>query len=193
MQVVTRLTWQGCSFVAEELRGCGGYLARHRYGCRVFCRLIEFHAAQEGTVKLVEEALQEAEDIMYHNFGQHVAQAILEHGIDEHRDFLAALVHRNPVALAKDQQGSYLVEKVVLCSSKFQESVLSKLSSSLVDLALSRYGCYVARAVVEHPLANRSLEMSKLLKIVSELNKTKHGQYLLADLGLGHGFKKSLK
>lgn len=60
------------------------------------------------------------------------------------------------------------------------------------DIALSRYGCYVARAVVEHPKTNRPLEISKLIAIRSELNKTKHGQYLLADLGLSqkHGFKK---
>eukprot|EP00913_Durusdinium_trenchii_P022711 g21330.t1 len=63
-KLVTQLTWsKGASFVAWELRGDAADLARHRFGCRIFCRLIEFHAAKEGTEDLVEEVLQEAEDL----------------------------------------------------------------------------------------------------------------------------------
>ena len=36
-----------------------------------------------------------------------------------------------------------------------QEWLLSELSSNLTTLAPSRYGCYVARAVVEHPKTQR--------------------------------------
>ena len=105
---------------------------------------------------------------------------------------VAKTIDRNPLGYARNQNASYLVERVLSSGSKYQESLLSELSSSLVDLALSRYGCYVARAVVDHPKTNRPLELSKLTAIRHELNKTKHGQYLLADLGLGqkYGSKK---
>lgn len=185
-KLVTQLTWsKGASFVAWELRGDAADLARHRFGCRIFCRLIEFHAAKEGTEDLVEEVLQEAEDLCCHPFGHHVAQAILEHGSQKHRDAVAATIDRNPLGFAKNQNASYLVERVLTsCSDYYQESLLFELSSSLVDLALSRYGCYVARAVVEHPKTDRKLEMAKLTAVRQELNKTKHGQYLMADVGL---------
>jgi len=185
-KIVTQLTWRpGASFVASELRHSAADLARHRFGCRIFCRLIEFHAAQETTQELVEEVLQEAEDLCCHPFGHHVAQAILEHGSQKHRDAVAATIDGNPLAFAKNQNASYLVERVLTsCSDCYQESLLLELSSSLVDLALSRYGCYVARAVVEHPKTDWKLETAKLTAVRQELNKTKHGQYLMADLGL---------
>lgn len=193
-KIVTHLTWQSCGFVADELLDSASHFARHRFGCRIFCRLIEFHAEQKPTLMLVEEVLQEAEDLCCHPFGHHVAQSVLEHGIDQHRDVVAETIDRNPLGYARNQNASYLVERVLSSGSRYQESLLSELSSSLVDLALSRYGCYVARAVVDHPKTNRPLEVSKLTAIRHELNKTKHGQYLLADLGLGqkYGSKKHM-
>mmetsp|Transcript_71441 Transcript_71441/g.87644 ORF Transcript_71441/g.87644 Transcript_71441/m.87644 type:complete len:425 (+) Transcript_71441:60-1334(+) len=189
-KIVTHLTWQNSKFVAEELRHMAAHFARHRFGCRIFCRLIEFHAEQEPTLMLVEEVLQEAEDLCCHPFGHHVAQSILEHGIEQHREFVCATIDRNPLGYARNQNASYLVERVLSGSTRYQESVLSELSYCLEDLALSRYGCYVARAVVEHPKTNRPLEVSKLTAIRQELNKTKHGQYLLADLGLSQKHSK---
>eukprot|EP00438_Fugacium_kawagutii_P019178 Skav219367 [mRNA] locus=scaffold76:609536:611115:- [translate_table: standard] len=192
-KMVTHLTWHSCSFVAEELQGdSASHYARHRFGCRIFCRLIEFHSDKEPTLMLVEEVLQEAEDLCCHPFGHHVAQSVLEHGSEEHREIVSATIDRNPLGYARNQNASYLVERVLASNSRYQESLLAELSSCLEDIALSRYGCYVARAVVEHPKTNRPLEISKLTAIRSELNKTKHGQYLLADLGLSqkHGFKK---
>ena len=59
-KIVTQLTWQTCGFVAAELQDSASHLARHRFGCRIFCRLIEFHAEHEATKALVEEVLLEA-------------------------------------------------------------------------------------------------------------------------------------
>ena len=59
-KIVTQLTWpKGASFIAEELKCSASDLARHRFGCRIFCRLIEFHAPQVETQELVEEILQD--------------------------------------------------------------------------------------------------------------------------------------
>lgn len=184
-KIVTQLIWQTCGFVASELQDSASHLGRHRFGCRIFCRLIEFHAEQEATQALVEEVLLEAEDLCCHPFGHHVAQSILEHGCEKHRDAVASTIEINPLGFARNQNASYLVERVLTsCSDAHQQLLLSELSSSLVDLAVSRFGCYVARAVVEHPKSNKSSEIGKLLAVQGELNKTKHGQYLLADLGL---------
>ena len=146
------------------------------------------------TVFPPQSAKEEAEDLCCHPFGHHVAQSILEHGNERHREAVAATIDRNPLGYARNQNASYLVERVLAsCSDYIQESMLFELSSSLVDLALSRYGCYVARAVVEHPKTDRKQEISKLNAVRHELNKTKHGQYLMADLGLSqkHGSRKA--
>ncbi|CAJ1394746.1 unnamed protein product [Effrenium voratum] len=184
-KVLTQLTWSACSFVATGALGHGTQMSRHRFGCRIFCRLFEFHARQEGTLLLVEEILQEAEDLSCHPFGHHVIQTILEHGCQKHRDAVAEVILSNPMGFAQNQNSSYLVEKALLnCSDVLQEWLLSELSSNLTTLAPSRYGCYVARAVVEHPKTQREVAMAQVIACVPELRKTKHGQFLMYDLGL---------
>jgi len=184
-KIVTQLTWNGCSFVADELEGFASKFARHRFGCRIFCRLLEFYGSQDGTLRLVDEVLQEAEDLCCHPFGHHVVQSVLEHGAERHRDAVAATICSNPVGFAKNQNASYLVEKVLsFCSPGYQRSLLEDLTENLEDLALSRYGCYVVRAVVEHPDTNRAVGLTRLKGCFGELRRTKHGQHLLADLGM---------
>jgi len=183
-KLVTQLTWSACSFVAEELRGTASKLSRHRFGCRIFCRLLEFHGKHHSVQLLVEEVLNEAEDLCCHPFGHHVAQSVLEHGTAEHRDVVAATIESNPLGFAKNQNASYLVERVLSsCSDWHQDNLLCTLFSSLADLALSRYGCYVARAVVEHPKTDRPAAMAKICGCQKELSKTKHGQHLMLGLG----------
>jgi len=41
-KVVSQLTFDAAKFVAEELVGSCGRIARHRFGCRILCRLMEF-------------------------------------------------------------------------------------------------------------------------------------------------------
>jgi len=186
-KIVTQLTWNGCSFVADELEGLASKFARHRFGCRIFCRLLEFYASQDGTQHLVDEVLQEAEDLCCHPFGHHVAQSVLEHGTDRHRDAVAKTICSNPMGFAQNQNASYLVEKVLsFCSPHYQHSLLTELTESLEELALSRYGCYVVRAVVEHPDTDRSVAVARLRSCTGELRRTKHGQHLMTDLGMNN-------
>ncbi|CAJ1366663.1 unnamed protein product [Effrenium voratum] len=46
-KIVTRLLWSSCSFVAEELLGAAVQMSHQRFGCRIFCRLLEFHARRQ--------------------------------------------------------------------------------------------------------------------------------------------------
>merc|ERR1712242_555072 len=92
------------SFVPEELRGMGLEVARHRYGCRIFCRLLEHSADHPEPAALIEEVLQDAIGLCRHSFGHYVVQSILEHGTTEQKqhivdalsdDFLRSVQDRN--------------------------------------------------------------------------------------------------
>mmetsp|Transcript_63324 Transcript_63324/g.151321 ORF Transcript_63324/g.151321 Transcript_63324/m.151321 type:complete len:380 (+) Transcript_63324:73-1212(+) len=185
-KILTQLLWNSCSFVAEEFQGSAAALSQHRFGCRAFCRLLEFHAQQEGTLLLVDEILQESVELCCHPFGHHVVQSILEHGLVEHRDRVAlAIAANDTLGLATDQNASYLVEKAVCSSSpRYQEALLKELRPFLAHLAMSRFGCYVARALVDHPMTHRASALQEIRSCQQELRKTKHGLLLLLDLGL---------
>lgn len=73
---------------------------------------------------LVEEVLQEAEDLCCHPFGHHVAQSVLEHGSDEHREIVSATIDRNPLGYARNQNASYLVERVLASNSRLDSTNL---------------------------------------------------------------------
>ncbi|CAJ1366661.1 unnamed protein product [Effrenium voratum] len=190
-KIVTRLLWSSCSFVAEELLGAAVQMSHQRFGCRIFCRLLEFHARQDTALRLVDEILQEAADLCCHPFGHHVVQSILEHGFEQHCDVVAHVIGSDVLAFAKDQNASYLVEKVLCTSSPaYQEALLAALRPFLADLAVSRFGCYVARAVVEHPRTHRATALEEIRMCLPELRKTKHGQLLMADLGFVRRFPR---
>ncbi|CAJ1449931.1 unnamed protein product [Effrenium voratum] len=173
-KIVTRLLWSSCSFVAEELLRAAVQMSHQRFGCRIFCRLLEFHARQDTALRLVDEILQEAADLCCHPFGHHVVQSILEHGFEQHCDVVAHVIGSDVLAFAKDQNASYLVEKVLCTSSlAYQEALLAALRPFLAHLAVSRFGCYVARAVVEHPRTHRATALEEIRMCLPELRKTK--------------------
>jgi len=63
VQVVSTLTWAASSFVARELVNSCARLARHRYACRIFCRLQEFCGNRRGRGWKGGEDLDGIEDL----------------------------------------------------------------------------------------------------------------------------------
>ncbi|CAK9110179.1 mRNA-binding protein puf3 (Pumilio homology domain family member 3) [Durusdinium trenchii] len=56
-KVVSHLSVAASHFVLEELRGHAARTAKHRFACRILCRLLEFCGS--ASAELVEELLQE--------------------------------------------------------------------------------------------------------------------------------------
>jgi len=154
-KVVTHLAPTVSSFVAEELLGNGARFARHRFGCRILCRLLEHCSKEEGTRQLVDEVLEpadEALDLCRHSFGHHVVQGILEHGDSRHKELIAEVLHSDLLANANHRSASYVVEAALChCEPEDQHALLEKLTIPAVvaDLAQSRYGYFVARTLLQ--------------------------------------------
>merc|ERR1719191_1039152 len=64
-KMVEGLPPSSLGFVAEELLGAGAEVARHRYGCRVLCRLVLRHGDTSiaHMDELIEELLADASDL----------------------------------------------------------------------------------------------------------------------------------
>lgn len=116
------------SFIAAELHGVSATVARHRYGCRIFCRLLEHSVEDFTTVTLVDELLAEPGDICRHTFGHHVAQSILENGRPtQKRSIVAALCH-DAYRNKWNHSASFLFEKVLTrCPAEDQEVIVTGL------------------------------------------------------------------
>ncbi|CAE7765022.1 APUM5 [Symbiodinium pilosum] len=156
-KVITQLSPATSAFIADELLGNGARFARHRFGCRIMCRLLEHCSNADGTRKLVDEVLEdlsEALDLCRHNFGHHVVQSVLEHGDSRYKELIAEVLQSDLFANASHRSASYVVESALShCLEKDQQVLLQQLSdpNMVAQLAQARYGFYVAKTVLQRP------------------------------------------
>lgn len=186
-KVVSTLTFANSRFVARELFGSCGRLARHRYACRIFCRLLEFCGSRDLTLQLIDELLLDAEDLCRHNFGHHVVQSVLEHGHERHRKIVAKVLGRDLLGFAKHRNASYLVEKAMwYCAPEDQAFLLKQLARTdvIVDLARSQFGCYVAKSLLHDDRVDAREAMSRIQASSIDLQRSRHGHRLLVEMGL---------
>jgi hypothetical protein len=175
------------SFVAEELLDIAGEVARHRYGCRIICRLLE-HAAEPSTDNLVNAILCEAKDLSSHAFGHIVMRSILEHGSFEQRARVADALRGQLEQLAKRKHASFVVEKALAsCDQDIRVTLANELlqdPSAIIRLAQHQFGHHIVTELARTP----GDCAQKLLHIVHNdiphLDVSKHGKRCLKALGM---------
>ena len=113
-----------CSFIVEEICGVGVAVARHRYGCRILCRLLEHMADSPVCAKLIAEVLTEARHLSRHEFGHHVMESVLEHGQPQQRGCLVKALILEAPSLAGHSCASYVVETALRQGSIEEQQIL---------------------------------------------------------------------
>jgi len=172
------------NFVVNELRGTSAYLARHRYGCRIFCRLVEHSVGGEDFTELMNELLVDALGLSHHQFGHYVMQSVLEHGSQEHRKQLVASLCNDMRHSAQHRWASHVVETALsYCAVEEQRSIALSLGcldkDAMVSLALSQYGSFVIKALIRVPGEPGSAAWAHLQHARVQLNVNRYGQRVL--------------
>ena len=144
-------------FIAEELNPRANEVARNVFGCRIFCRLLEQSATYDATQELIGKVLKDAEDLVQHQFGRFVAQAILEHGLDQQRHTLALALRNRGMNMAQHRNASHVIEKALIyCSAIDRRALAIELlkeanpeeDSGVATLARTQYGGFVVKALL---------------------------------------------
>lgn len=175
------------SFVPEELKGSGAQTARHRFGCRILCRLSEHAGSDPAAIELANEVLKEADDLCRHSFGHHVIQSILEHGQASQHKVIAAALCKDLERNAKNRSASYVIEKALTyCDDEDREKIVKQfLGYNLAELAQSQFGSYVVRALAKMSGEPGQLATAQLQQALGQIQASKHGQKILEDLQSG--------
>jgi hypothetical protein len=179
------------SFVAQELVGFAVEVSKHRFGCRILCRMVEHHSdlhdgmTSASTDDLIDELLLEAHQLIHHSFARHVLELILEHGSERHKKQIAKVVQNNVFRSAKDRSASYVVEKALgCCSFSDTQAIASEISkdpAQLIMLALHECGCHVVEAVLKlHPDCSQRTK-TLLLSNMDVLKTSRYGQCVLQE------------
>mmetsp|Transcript_4849 Transcript_4849/g.8422 ORF Transcript_4849/g.8422 Transcript_4849/m.8422 type:complete len:501 (-) Transcript_4849:200-1702(-) len=139
-------------FVAEELAGIAADACRHRYGCRIMCRLIEQFARSTCVMKLIEEMMKEVADLAKHSFAHHVMQAVLEHGANKYRHTIAKELAKDILANALNRNGTYVIERALLhCESKEVSMLMRLLTENdvLDNLMSNQFGIFIVKTLLQ--------------------------------------------
>ncbi|CAK9058710.1 Maternal protein pumilio [Durusdinium trenchii] len=184
-KVVSHLSVAASSFVVRELQGNGVRVAKHRFACRIFCRLLEFGTS--ATSQLVDELLETGENLCTHSFAHHVIQSILEHGEERHKHLIAKMLTSELWTHATHKNSSYLIEKGLdYFRAEDQDVLVTTLGKpeALLDLAMHKYGSFVARSLLQDSRVNVKAALRHLQDHQVDLKSTKHGHRFLADVAL---------
>ena len=126
-QIITILPTKLACFIVEELSGITATVARHQYGCRIICRLLEHTSAYE-TATLIDEILKDCSAICRHTFGHYVILSILEHGSLAQRGRIAAVLHTESLHNARHKHASRVIEQAFRpCAPRDQCALAAEL------------------------------------------------------------------
>lgn len=189
-RVVQLLPVTRSRFVAQELSGAATKTAKHRFGCRILCRLGEHHLntnQASATPSLFAELLQDAEALMNHQFARHVLESVIEFGSDVHRQALIAIVIANPYKYACSLVASHVIEKLLTFGGP---TAIDRIGTALLQdeanflrLIQHESGMHVAKTLVlaRNVTHNSAAGEAKrfILQRANELKATKFGARLL--------------
>lgn len=143
-------------FISEELVGIGGKTARHRFGCRILCRILEHNSSEATsdvhgfTQRLIDELLDIVADLCVERYGHHVVESAIEHGNVKQQHQIASVLNTELLRYSKNRYGSHVVRKaLLLCPRDDQQEMLGVLAAqdNISILAGHHFGSFVLRVL----------------------------------------------
>jgi pumilio RNA-binding family len=187
-KMVEVLPASSLGFIVEEILGAGAEFARHRYGCRVLCRLVQ-RQNEESIVhmdELIEELLSDASDLARHTFGHHVIEMVLQAGSVYQRHEIFGSLSSDLMRNAKNRNATYVVERALTsCEDEDRRVLVEELIGTpdmLVSLVENQFGCHVAKALLKISGDTFHKMLSHIEAAAPKLQKSKYGRRLMEEL-----------
>lgn len=175
-------------FVYDELQGVAAEVARHRYGCRIICRLLEHSSGEPVATRLLEELVADAHELSCHPYGYHVIRSLLEHGRPEHRHHIALslMSGRDLARLSKNRNASFVVEKALaFCDLEDRQALANAVHrkpGSVAALAKHQFGRHVIRELLKVPGPPSQKTRDDLRRAEPLIRSCKHGRRCFTEI-----------
>eukprot|EP00403_Amphidinium_massartii_P048792 CAMPEP_0178459664 /NCGR_PEP_ID=MMETSP0689_2-20121128/48257_1 /TAXON_ID=160604 /ORGANISM="Amphidinium massartii, Strain CS-259" /LENGTH=500 /DNA_ID=CAMNT_0020086169 /DNA_START=102 /DNA_END=1604 /DNA_ORIENTATION=+ len=179
-KVVEVMPIEIASFIAKELAGIAADACRHRYGCRIMCRLTEQFASAPCVAKLLDELMKDIAELTTHSFGHHVVHSILEHGPEKLRHAIAMELAADAMNTAMNRSGSSVMERALMHSAESDVEMLvaALLDGDVLNLAQSQFGIFVVKALMQMPGTSAEKVLERVEAADEEVRESKHYQRL---------------
>lgn len=180
-KVIEVMTVTQASFIVEELKGSAYDVARHVFGCRVLCRILEhLSPSDSSTIELVEEVFTDIEELCNHAYGSFVVRHLLEFGLPEHKHRVVSALRTDIVGYTKHKFGSHVVESALRHASANDQQVLAREllqdRELLMTLAASQFGRHVVRALLALPDGLKKEALDVLRPMEDQLKSSRYGK-----------------
>jgi hypothetical protein len=193
-KIIQQVPTSNLRFIAEELAGEANAAVRHRYGCRILCRLAEFDAEGEGSLALFAEILSsDVVRLCNHDYGHHVVNQIMECGPSYLRTRIvrAIAAEGDVMRCAKQRNASQVIERGLRHGCDEDRDLLAAFllaqPATFGPLVCHVYGVHVARALLQlppGPMAYRAMACLQRAAVCARTRKDRYGQQLLCEMGL---------
>jgi len=181
---------EALQFMIDELmswNGAATYLAKHRYGCRVFERLLE-HCRPDQIQEMVGEVLANVGALCTHSFGNYVLQHLFEYGTEDQRQQLAALLVPRISRLCADSRAAAVIAKALENAPSEERRCIARAllqdPDHFFQLASLRSGQCVVVAVLKMPGPEAAEARQLLVDRRGGLSSSSHNRAVLKCLGL---------
>jgi hypothetical protein len=184
-RVIERMPTKLTRFIIHELIDEAADVARHRFGCRVVCRLLEHSATDDDTVALVDKILENVGPLCQHSFAHHVIECILEHALPRQKSLIAVKLQVDVLSFARNRAATYVVEKALQnCSSADQCALIEALvvdREGFVALAENQFGFHVAKAAASAEVdpSRKAVAIVNDSNLYYQLQSNKYGKRVL--------------
>jgi len=180
-KVVEVMPIEIASFIAKELAGIAVDACKHRFGCRIMCRLTEQFASAPCVAKLLQELTKGIAELTTHSFGHHVVHAILEHGPEMLKHKIAMELLSDVRNAATNRSGSAVMERALMhCSASDVDMLVEALLAGdlVMDLMQSQFGIFVVKALTLQPGLPSAVVYARIESASDEARESKHFQRL---------------
>lgn len=177
-------------FMINEIAawGPGGatYMAKHRFGCRIFERFIE-RCPPESLRPLVAELLEEPRALCCHQFATYVMQHLLEFGSADQRRRLVQQILSEVPLMGLHHRASAVVSKALQHGDAEDRAAVArellKGPDRLVHMAHQRFGHAVVAHILELPGTDERLRAQRLLAgRAASLQASRYGRVVAKSL-----------
>lgn len=174
-------------FVIDELQGVGAKTARHRCGCRIICRLLEHSGADLKTAALIDEILNDVGELSRHEFGHHVIESILEHGLPCQKYRIVCALISDMTHNSVHRYASHVVETALTQCSELDLHAVARAvldhPYGITPVAENLYGSHVVKTLLRVPGACSQIARERLWTASARLQMSKYGNNVLEETG----------
>lgn len=183
-------------WVISAVVGQGLVVSKHKFGCRVICRLIEHctGANEEQIGALLDEILEDAPTLARHTYGNFVMQTMFEHTSSVRRKAILQRLLPEFSGLAMHRTGSLVAQRALTyCEAQDQDQALLALLSaegetSLTEVACSHYGAFVIEQVSSLRQSRYAQEIKDVLaNDLQRLATSQHSQGTTQQVAIAFG------